>query len=64
MNSFENSLFCVFGSATDGILNTFNLFQLDQMVMDACKKYMRSACGDCLDNYHGSNYEVSPGDLS
>ncbi|KAK3926767.1 Spermine synthase [Frankliniella fusca] len=34
------------------------MLELDKVVMDACKKYMRSACGDCLDNYHGSNYEI------
>ncbi|XP_026287054.1 spermine synthase isoform X3 [Frankliniella occidentalis] len=34
------------------------MLELDKVVMDACKKYMRSACGDCLDNYNGSNYEI------
>lgn len=38
------------------------MLELDKVVMDACKKYMRSACGDCLDNYHGSNYEIVVGD--
>ncbi|XP_034239245.1 spermine synthase isoform X2 [Thrips palmi] len=38
------------------------MLELDKVVMDACKKYMRSACGNCLDNYNGANYEIIVGD--
>ena len=34
------------------------MLELDKVVMDACKKYMRSACGNVLDNYKGENYEI------
>lgn len=38
------------------------MLELDKVVMDACKKYMRSACGNCLDTYNGANYEIIVGD--
>lgn len=28
------------------------------MVMQVCKVYLRSACGDTLDTYKGENYDV------
>lgn len=34
------------------------MIEIDQMVMDACRKYLRSACGDCLDKLKGANYEI------
>lgn len=38
------------------------MIDIDDVVMQACKKYMRSVCGDCLDNYDGSNYKIIVGD--
>ncbi|KAK4830177.1 hypothetical protein QYF61_008968 [Mycteria americana] len=31
---------------------------IDQMVIDGCKKYMRKTCGDVLDNLKGECYQV------
>uniref|UniRef100_A0A4W3IW18 Spermine synthase n=1 Tax=Callorhinchus milii TaxID=7868 RepID=A0A4W3IW18_CALMI len=31
---------------------------IDQMVIDACRKYMRKACGDVLDHLKGDCYQV------
>uniref|UniRef100_A0A8B9F3U4 Spermine synthase n=1 Tax=Amazona collaria TaxID=241587 RepID=A0A8B9F3U4_9PSIT len=31
---------------------------IDQMVIDGCKKYMRKTCGDVLDNLNGECYQV------
>jgi len=38
------------------------MVEIDKMVMDACKIYLRSACGDTLDNYDGDNYKIIVGD--
>ncbi|KAG1687668.1 Spermine synthase [Nymphon striatum] len=35
-----------------------NNHQIDKMVMDQCKIYLRSACGNVLDNYKGGNYQI------
>ena len=32
--------------------------QIDDAVMRSCRKHLRSACGDCMDNYDGHNYKV------
>ncbi|ODM94515.1 Spermine synthase [Orchesella cincta] len=34
------------------------MVEIDDMVMQACKTYLRSVCGDSLDNYQGDNYQV------
>lgn len=31
---------------------------IDQMVIDGCRKYMRKTCGDVLDNIKGECYQV------
>ncbi|RXG53920.1 Spermine synthase [Armadillidium vulgare] len=38
------------------------MIDIDEVVLKACRKYLRSACGDCLDNYKGKNYEIIVGD--
>jgi len=35
-----------------------NAFQIDAMVLQICKVYLRTACGDTLDTYKGENYDV------
>lgn len=40
------------------VSKVLNLMNIDQMVMEACRIHLRSVCGDCLDTYKGSNYEV------
>lgn len=34
------------------------MLEIDEVVMKACAKHMRSICGDVLDNYSGPNYKV------
>uniref|UniRef100_A0A5F9D8N6 Spermine synthase n=1 Tax=Oryctolagus cuniculus TaxID=9986 RepID=A0A5F9D8N6_RABIT len=34
------------------------MVEIDQMVIDGCKKYMRKTCGDVLDNLNGDCYQV------
>ncbi|XP_036925535.1 spermine synthase-like [Sturnira hondurensis] len=34
------------------------MVDIDQMVIDRCKKYMRKTCGDVLDNLSGDCYQV------
>lgn len=38
------------------------MIEIDDLVMQVCKVHLRSACGDTLDNYKGSNYEVKFGE--
>lgn len=38
------------------------MIDIDNVVMEACRKHMRSVCGDCMDNYDGSNYKIIVGD--
>lgn len=35
------------------------MLEIDEIVMKACATYMRSICGDVLDNFSGPNYKVS-----
>jgi len=35
-----------------------NMIEIDQMVMEACRKHLRPVCGNCLDAYKTSNYEI------
>lgn len=34
------------------------MLEIDEVVMKACAKHMRSICGDVLDTYKTENYEV------
>jgi len=34
------------------------MIEIDELVMQVCKVHLRSTCGDTLDTYKGSNYEV------
>ncbi|XP_066990968.2 spermine synthase [Anabrus simplex] len=34
------------------------MIEIDEQVMEACRKYLRSCCGTCLDNYNGENYQI------
>ncbi|CAH0548954.1 unnamed protein product [Brassicogethes aeneus] len=38
------------------------MLEIDETVMKACSKYMRSICGDVLDTYQGKNYQIIVGD--
>jgi spermine synthase len=34
------------------------MLEIDDVVMNACKKYLRKCCGTCLDDYNTDNYKV------
>uniref|UniRef100_A0A0V0G6B9 Putative spermidine synthase n=1 Tax=Triatoma dimidiata TaxID=72491 RepID=A0A0V0G6B9_TRIDM len=38
------------------------MFELDEVVIRACKMHMRGCCGDVLDSMKGPNYEIILGD--
>uniref|UniRef100_A0A336MEA3 CSON000359 protein n=1 Tax=Culicoides sonorensis TaxID=179676 RepID=A0A336MEA3_CULSO len=38
------------------------MLEIDEMVMQACNKYMNSICGDVLEQRKGDNYEIIVGD--
>lgn len=38
------------------------MLEIDDVVMKACAKYMRSVCGDVLDQYSAPNYKIIVGD--
>ncbi|KAJ8967008.1 hypothetical protein NQ314_003125 [Rhamnusium bicolor] len=38
------------------------MLEIDEVVMKACAKYMRSICGEVLDDYEGDNYKIIVGD--
>ncbi|XP_063846677.1 spermine synthase-like [Scylla paramamosain] len=38
------------------------MIDIDDTVMRSCRKHLRSACGDCMDNYDGANYKIIVGD--
>ncbi|XP_055627765.1 spermine synthase isoform X2 [Toxorhynchites rutilus septentrionalis] len=38
------------------------MLEIDELVMDACNKYMNSICGDVLEKRKSSNYEIIVGD--
>ncbi|XP_060533638.1 spermine synthase isoform X2 [Cylas formicarius] len=38
------------------------MLEIDEVVMRACAKYMRSICGNVLDKYSGPNYKIIVGD--
>ncbi|ENN72455.1 hypothetical protein YQE_10798, partial [Dendroctonus ponderosae] len=38
------------------------MVELDEVVIKACSKYMRSVCGDAMDNYDGPHHKIIIGD--
>ncbi|XP_063242932.1 spermine synthase [Bacillus rossius redtenbacheri] len=38
------------------------MLEIDEVVIRACRKHLRSCCGTCLDTYKGDNYEIIIGD--
>lgn len=63
---YANKTVLILGGGDGGLLHELlkenprfvTMIEIDQMVMEACRKYLRPVCGDCLDTYKGSNYEI------
>ncbi|KAF7250957.1 Spermine synthase [Varanus komodoensis] len=51
---YTNKEVLILGGGDGGIL----IKNIDQMVIDGCRKYMRKTCGDVLDNLKGECYQV------
>jgi len=60
----------ILGGGDGGLLNelrkenakSITMIEIDDVVMKACKVYLRGACDDTLDNYKIDNYEIIVGD--
>lgn len=63
---YKNKTILILGGGDGGLLHELLkenpahviMIEIDQMVMEACRIHLRSVCGDCLDTYKGSNYEI------
>ncbi|XP_067141111.1 spermine synthase isoform X1 [Centruroides vittatus] len=64
--SYCNKEILILGGGDGGLLyellkekpKFITMVDIDKVVIDACKKYLRGACGDALDQLKGENYEV------
>ncbi|XP_042355288.1 spermine synthase-like [Plectropomus leopardus] len=64
--NFEGKEVLILGGGDGGILSVMvkqkpkmiTMVDIDQKVIDACKKHMRGTCGDVLDNLKGDCYQV------
>ncbi|ODM87694.1 Spermine synthase [Orchesella cincta] len=67
---FKGKEILILGGGDGALLNELRkedpkkviMVEIDEMVMQACKTYLRSVCGDSLDNYQGDNYQIIVGD--
>ncbi|KAM3836758.1 spermine synthase isoform 1-T1 [Vipera latastei] len=63
---YTNKDVLILGGGDGGILyeivkmkpKMVTMVEIDQMVIDGCRKYMRKTCGDVLDNLKGECYQV------
>jgi predicted membrane-bound spermidine synthase len=66
IENYEGKDICILGGGDGALLyellkeNPGNvvMLEIDDIVMDACNKYMNSICGDVLEKRKGDNYEV------
>ncbi|EEB20051.1 Spermine synthase, putative [Pediculus humanus corporis] len=70
VENYENKEIIILGGG-DGCLlwellkenpKFITMLELDEVVIKACGVYLRSSCGNCLDNYKGDKYEIIVGD--
>ncbi|XP_014214939.1 spermine synthase isoform X1 [Copidosoma floridanum] len=63
---YEGKEIVILGGGDGGLLyellkenpKHITMLEIDIVVMDACSKYMRSVCGDCLDKRKTAKYEI------
>ncbi|XP_054163120.1 spermine synthase-like [Oppia nitens] len=68
--SYKDKEILILGGGDGGLLHELlkeepkfvTMVDIDAVVLNACKKYLRGACGDTLDNFDGPNYQVIVGD--
>lgn len=68
--SYTGKEICILGGGDGALLyellkespKNVVMLEIDDLVMDACNKYMNSICGDVLEVRKGDNYEIIVGD--
>ncbi|XP_026466773.1 spermine synthase [Ctenocephalides felis] len=68
--NYENKEIVILGGGDGALLYELlkekpkfvTMLEIDEMVMKACSKHLRSICGDVLDQMRGENYEIIVGD--
>lgn len=68
--NYEGKEILIMGGGDGALLNELlkerpkfvTMVEIDVMVIDACKKYLRGACGTALDQLKGFNYQIIIGD--
>jgi len=66
INDYRGKEILILGGGDGGLLHELlkenpkfvTMIEIDDMVMEACRKHLRSVCGDCLDKLKGDNYEI------
>lgn len=69
-NSYKDKEILILGGGDGALLHELvkedpkfvTMVDIDQVVMDACKKYLRNACGSTLDTFKTDKYHVIVGD--
>lgn len=70
VEKYDGKEICILGGGDGALLyellkeNPKNviMLEIDELVMQACNKYMNSICGDVLEKRKGDNYEIIVGD--
>lgn len=70
IENYEGKEICILGGGDGALLYELLkekpkyvvMLEIDELVMEACNKYMRSVCGDVLEKRKGDNYEIIIGD--
>lgn len=68
--NYEGKEICILGGGDGALLYELLkenpkyvvMLEIDNIVMEACNKYMNSICGDVLEQRKGNNYEIIVGD--
>ncbi|KAG5678229.1 hypothetical protein PVAND_007921 [Polypedilum vanderplanki] len=68
--NYEGKEICILGGGDGALLYELLkenpkhvvMLEIDDLVMEACNKYMNSICGDVLETRKGDNYEIIVGD--
>ncbi|ODM92916.1 Spermine synthase [Orchesella cincta] len=70
IENYKDKEILILGGGDGALLNELRkeqpkhitMVEIDEMVMQICKVYLRPACGDTLDTYKGENYDIVVGD--
>lgn len=67
IQNYEGKEICILGGGDGALLYELlkekpkfvTMLEIDEMVMEACNKYMKSICGDVLEIRKSDNFEVN-----